>query len=108
MSSGTWIPCLRESSPSASVSRQSSPHPNPLPEGEGTGQMPINVDRISRDIEAIAGFNEASPTVGFSRPTFSPAWRAARDYVIAQAEAAGCVTRIDAAGNVHARPRDLA
>ncbi|HSV15585.1 MAG TPA: Zn-dependent hydrolase [Tepidisphaeraceae bacterium] len=69
--------------------------------------MPINVDRIWRDIEAIAGFNETTPSVGYSRPTFSPAWRQARDYVIAQAEATGCQTRIDAAGNVHARPRDL-
>ena len=69
--------------------------------------MPITVDRISRDIDAIAGFNESSPAVGFSRPTFSQAWRQARDYVIAQAEAAGCATRIDAAGNLHARPGEL-
>jgi hydantoinase/carbamoylase family amidase len=69
--------------------------------------MPIDVDRISRDIDAIAAFNETTPSVGHSRPTFSPSWRRARDYVIAQAESAGCVTRIDAAGNVHARPRDL-
>jgi len=66
--------------------------------------MLIDSERISRDIETIAGFNETTPEIGFSRPTFSPAWRKARDYVIAQAEAAGCKVRIDAAGNVHARP----
>ncbi len=65
--------------------------------------MPISSERISQDIETIAGFNESTPDVGCSRPTFSPAWRQARDYVIAQAEAAECKVRIDAAGNVHAR-----
>lgn len=69
--------------------------------------MPVEPSRISQDIEAIAGFNQTTPDVGFSRPTFSPAWRRARDYVIAQAESAGCHTRIDAAGNLHARPREL-
>ncbi|HMB96805.1 MAG TPA: hydantoinase/carbamoylase family amidase, partial [Tepidisphaeraceae bacterium] len=69
--------------------------------------MPIDVQRISRDIEAIAGFNESSPDIGYSRPTFSPAWRKARDYVIAEAESVGCKIRIDAAGNVHARPAKL-
>jgi allantoate deiminase len=69
--------------------------------------MPINPKRISQDIETIAGFNETAPDVGYSRPTFSPAWKSARDYVIAQAEAAGCKICIDAFGNVHARPKLL-
>jgi hydantoinase/carbamoylase family amidase len=69
--------------------------------------MPINPIRISQDIELIAGFNEENPAVGFSRPTFSKSWRKARDYIIAQAEAAGCKTRIDAFGNVHARQKNL-
>ena len=69
--------------------------------------MPINPKRISQDIETIAGFNESKPAVGFSRPTFSAAWKNARDYVIAEAEKAGCKTRIDAYGNVHARPKVL-
>lgn len=66
--------------------------------------MPIRPDRILADIEAIAGFSENPPAVGYSRPTFSQPWVAARDYVIEQAKAAGCKVRIDAAGNVHARP----
>ncbi len=66
--------------------------------------MPIRPDRILADIEAIAGFSENPPTIGYSRPTFTPQWVAARDYVIEQAKAAGCKVRIDAAGNVHARP----
>jgi hydantoinase/carbamoylase family amidase len=65
--------------------------------------MSINPDRISHDIETIAGFNASTADIGYSRPTFSPAWRAACDYVIAQAKSAGCKVRIDAAGNVHAR-----
>jgi allantoate deiminase len=65
--------------------------------------MPINERRISQDIETIAGFNETTPDTGFSRPTFSRSWRRAIDYVVAQAEAAGCKTRTDAAGNLHAR-----
>ncbi len=64
----------------------------------------VDAGRIARDIDVIAGFSESDPRIGHSRPTFSAAWRRARDYVLAQAEAAGCVTRIDAAGNAHARP----
>lgn len=65
--------------------------------------MTISADRIRADIEAIAGFT-SSPGAGSNRPTFSTAWRQARDYVIDQAKRAGCQIRIDAAGNVHARP----
>ncbi len=58
---------------------------------------------MMRDIEAIAAFSEEDPRVGHSRPTFSPAWRQARDYVIGKAAESGFEARIDAAGNVHAR-----
>src|SRR3954451_2371679 len=68
--------------------------------------MAIGVDRIRSDIEAIAACT-ATPGAGATRPTFSPAWAAARAYVVAQAEAAGCDVRTDAAGNVHARPAEL-
>jgi allantoate deiminase len=67
----------------------------------------VSVERISADIEAIAGFSESPPEIGYSRPTFTPAWRAARDYVIEQAETAGCQHIIDAAGNVHIRHRSV-
>ena len=40
--------------------------------------------RMAVDIEAIAAFSEGDPHVGHNRPTFSPAWRHARDYVISQ------------------------
>jgi allantoate deiminase len=69
--------------------------------------MPISEDRIRADVEAIARFT-ATPGAGADRPTFSPQWKQARDYVIAQAEAAGCRTRVDAAGNVHARHATVA
>jgi hydantoinase/carbamoylase family amidase len=65
--------------------------------------MPVREDRLARDIAAIAGCGSA-PGSGAERPTFSPAWRAARDYCVAQAEQAGCIWRVDAAGNVHIRP----
>src|SRR4051812_43627943 len=68
--------------------------------------MAISVERIRADIEAIARCTE-TPGDGATRPTFSRAWGEARGYVIAQAEAAGCVVRTDAAGNVHARPAAL-
>ena len=68
--------------------------------------MPINVDRIRADIEAIARYTQ-TPGQGATRPTFSPAWAAARDYVIAQAQLAGCDVCTDAAGNLHARPKSL-
>ena len=68
--------------------------------------MAINPDKIAADIEAIARFT-ATPGAGADRPTFSPQWREARDYVIAQAKSAGCKSRIDAAGNVHIRHESL-
>jgi len=63
--------------------------------------------RLERDIETIAGFTERDPRVGHSRPTFSASWRRARDYVQREAEALSCRVRIDAAGNLHARPAAL-
>lgn len=65
--------------------------------------MPICVERIAADIAAIARCTPAAGA-GADRPTFSPAWRQARDHCIAEAERAGCHWRIDAAGNVHIRP----
>lgn len=68
--------------------------------------MPISIDRIRADIEAIARCT-ATPGEGATRPTFSAEWADARAYVIAQAEGAGCVVRTDAAGNVHARLKSV-
>lgn len=69
--------------------------------------MPIDAERISNDIDALARFSECDVTVGHSRPTFSRSWARARDYVIEQAQAIGCSHRIDAAGNVHIRHEAL-
>jgi allantoate deiminase len=66
----------------------------------------ISADRIRSDITAIAQFTE-TPGAGATRPTFSDAWRQARDYVIVEAKRVGCDVRIDAFGNVHARPATL-
>ena len=67
--------------------------------------MPIRTERIRADIDAIGRFTE-SPG-GADRPTFSRAWREARDYVIEQATRAGCKVRVDPAGNVHARSESI-
>ncbi len=69
--------------------------------------MTSSVERIQRDIETIAGFTE-TPGAGATRPTFSAAWRAARDYVAAELERCNCRVRVDAAGNLHGRPGAVA
>ena len=66
----------------------------------------IDPARIQADIEAIAACT-ATPGDGTTRPTFSSAWAGARAYVAERAGAAGCETRVDAAGNLHARPAGL-
>jgi hydantoinase/carbamoylase family amidase len=69
--------------------------------------MEVSEERIARDIDAISAFSETDPRFGRNRPTFSPSWRKARDYVARAAEEASCEVRIDAAGNLHARPARL-
>ncbi len=73
----------------------------------GPATRAVDARRLERDIEAIAAFSECDPRTGYSRPTFSAAWRKARDYVIRECESAGCTTRVDAAGNLHARQTGL-
>ena len=68
--------------------------------------MPVRADRLAADIETIGTFTH-TPGAGSDRPTFSPAWRQAREFFLAEAKRAGCHWRIDAAGNVHARPRGV-
>jgi hydantoinase/carbamoylase family amidase len=70
-------------------------------------QVPVNEERIEQDIQAIATFTE-TPGNGASRPTFSKSWRAARDYIARELESAGCKWRVDACGNLHARPNAVA
>ena len=67
--------------------------------------MPICPERIARDLQAIARATE-TPGQGAGRPTFSPAWAQAVDYVVAEAQACGCKARTDAAGNIHIRSAD--
>lgn len=68
--------------------------------------MKVSAERLERDVETIASFSECPPEVGYSRPTFSPPWAEACDYVIGEAARAGCVHRRDAHGNLHFRRRD--
>jgi allantoate deiminase len=66
----------------------------------------IRAERIQRDIEAIARLTQA-PGAGADRPTFSTPWAEAVDYVAVEARKIGCDIRMDAAGNLHARPHHL-
>ncbi len=70
-------------------------------------QVPVNEERIEQDIQTIATFTE-TPGNGASRPTFSKSWRAARDYIVKELESAGCKWKVDACGNLHARPNAIA
>jgi hydantoinase/carbamoylase family amidase len=69
--------------------------------------LTISPDRIARDLDAIAACSECDAATGHSRPTFSPAWAQARDYLLDELRRANCKTRTDAAGNLHARPAAL-
>ena len=68
--------------------------------------MAVSTERLRRDFEAIAAITQ-TPGAGATRPTFSDEWGRAVEYVVAEAEAAGCVVRRDAAGNVFATPAAL-
>ena len=67
----------------------------------------ISESRLSGDISAIAGWTETDPEIGYSRPTFSAAWKGALDHVIGEAERLGCSLMTDPAGNLHVRPAGL-
>jgi len=61
----------------------------------------ISVARIRDDIEALAAFGANGD--GVDRPAFSPAYRAAVDWLSGRMRAAGMSVREDAAGNVIGR-----
>jgi len=89
------------------VNRHGEPSLSKKPTAAGPGRGAATAARIEQDVERIASFSESEPQIGCSRPTFSPAWRRARDYVIEEAKASGCEVKVDAAGNVHARRRGV-
>jgi allantoate deiminase len=63
----------------------------------------VSPGRIERDIEAIAEFTERDPALGYSRPTFTDAWKGAVDYVVREATDAGAEMRVHPSGNIHFR-----
>ena len=69
--------------------------------------MAISTDRLRDDFAAIAAITQ-TPGKGATRPTFSDEWGRAVDYVVRQAQGAGCRVRVDASGNVFAKPAALA
>jgi allantoate deiminase len=69
--------------------------------------MAIRVERIRADIEVIARCT-ATPGNGATRPTFSAAWKDARQYLFEQLDGiAGCEVITDRGGNLHARQSEL-
>ncbi|MDD3981677.1 MAG: M20 family metallo-hydrolase [Spirochaetales bacterium] len=63
----------------------------------------ISEKRLMNDIETIAEWNESDPSAGYNRPTFSPSWAAAREYIIEEVRKLGCSIKMDPTGNLHAR-----
>ncbi|HHY92842.1 MAG TPA: Zn-dependent hydrolase, partial [Firmicutes bacterium] len=64
--------------------------------------MKSKVERLERDIEALARFT-ATPGAGVTRFSFTPEDRAAREYIKAVMAEAGLTVREDAAGTVIGR-----
>ncbi|MEM8873577.1 MAG: 2-oxo-4-hydroxy-4-carboxy-5-ureidoimidazoline decarboxylase [Planctomycetota bacterium] len=64
--------------------------------------MPIQTDRLRRDIETIAAITQ-TPGAGATRPTFSKEWGDAVAYIANEATKLGCVVRRDSAGNLFCR-----
>ena len=64
--------------------------------------MNVDVDRIRARIEHIARFT-ATPEAGATRLTYSPEYRQACDYLLAEAGALGLQARLDAIGNIRMR-----
>lgn len=64
--------------------------------------MTIDADRLRRDLETLAGFG-ADDDGGVSRPSFSAADLAARDWLRSCCEESGLLYREDIAGNVFMR-----
>ncbi|NLJ33925.1 MAG: Zn-dependent hydrolase [Firmicutes bacterium] len=62
----------------------------------------IRVERIKRDLEALAQFT-ATPGKGITRMAFTPEERRARDYLAGEMKAAGLEVYTDAAGNLFGR-----
>lgn len=64
--------------------------------------MRVNIDRIQRHVEAIGRFT-STPGNGSTRPSYSPEFRDAYDYMTQKAQALGLQVRIDAVGNLRLR-----
>ncbi|MEA3507470.1 MAG: Zn-dependent hydrolase [Synergistota bacterium] len=64
--------------------------------------LATNFDRITKRIETLGGFN-ATPGNGCTRVSYSPQYRQAQEFLVAECEAAGLEVAIDAIGNMRAR-----
>ncbi|MDZ7842430.1 MAG: Zn-dependent hydrolase [Gammaproteobacteria bacterium] len=64
--------------------------------------MKIDISRIRRHIETLAGFT-ATPGAGTTRLSYTPEYRQACDYLIDHARSLGLTARLDAIGNLRIR-----
>jgi beta-ureidopropionase / N-carbamoyl-L-amino-acid hydrolase len=60
----------------------------------------VNGDRLLHDIDSLAKIGAGREGTGISRPGFSPAEDAAREFMRSLAARSGLATRVDAAGNL--------
>ena len=60
----------------------------------------VNGDRLLHDIDSLAEIGAGQEGTGISRPGFSPAEDAAREFMRSLAARSGLATRVDAAGNL--------
>src|SRR5438552_10475314 len=65
-------------------------------------RLPLDVARLIRDLEALAGFTEPG-FEGWTRRAFSPAFIEGRAWLAAQMRDAGLAVAVDAAGNLIGR-----
>lgn len=65
--------------------------------------MPVDAKRVREEIEALAAWT-ATPGAGTTRFSFTEPWLAAREHIKRSLESAGCNVKVDAFGNLRARP----
>jgi len=66
----------------------------------------VNSGRLQQTLEQLSQYGR-NPEGGVTRPGFSPADKAARDYVMRLMREAGLVVRVDPAGNIYGRREGL-
>ena len=64
---------------------------------------PVQASRVIADLNDLTKFGYEGDEKGVNRPSFSPAYREAADWLCARMENAGLTVRMDAVGNIIGR-----